>query len=1379
MRKRMNRLLALFLSGTMFMGETLPVFAEEPVAETVQEEDSDEYEGAGDGEDFEFVPGYIDLPEDHDVPVVETGLSYGEMRAALEPVEEPDLFTAPQEAATESAYPAAYDGEWLAYLKDTFPATRNQNPYGSCWAHSSVFLAEAYLIRHGMASKDIDLSELHLTYWTYNNGTPSAAAQGSGDSVQSTEKAATDNKSILDYGGNLRNSSQTLMRQRGYALESVAPYSNAKSIAEGGTLAASTERQDSFYLTNAYEISIKSNAGLVKSAIRENGAVGVSYHSYPSSNKTYYNETNNAFWNPVDTSTNHAVILVGWDDNFPKENFNPVNGKLPENDGAWLVRNSWTTNTQASYKSYFWLSYEDTSLADSAWVFEADTAFPYDNHYYYDSQIYSTSSYSGSSVKKFANIYTVNGAAGAETETLEAVDFNVSNIGSTGSGYTVEIYKDLTGATPDTGTLASTTEGKVYFRGQYTVKLAEPVTMDRGSCYAVVVSFEEPTTSIALTRSTSGDGRYYSTTTHCEGKSYILYPGYYSNKWLNELSDYVIGALTVDGDTSGIHHVTGVSLNKNDLTLEEGAEETLIATVTPDEADDKSVAWESDTPAVATVDADGKVTAVKAGNAVITVTTTDGGYTASCSVTVKKAVVNVSGVSLDQKTLKLAVGESETLTATVAPENADDQGVTWTSSAASVATVDKSGKVTAVAAGEATITVKTNDGGYEAECVVTVSEDLQIRAVMSECTISVGMTMEAEVTVSPATAETPEFVYSSSDPTVASIDDAGEIKALSPGTTTIKIKTTDGKASTSFELTVVANTIDVTGIEIDQVSMKLTEGETGKLAAWVTPKNASNQNITFSSDDEDVAIVNKNGVVTAIGEGTTDITATSEDGGFSKTCKVTVTPQVIEVSGVSLDENELTLTVGDTQSLTATIEPEDATDQKISWSSDDKNVATVDANGRVTAVAEGVAKITVTTEDGGYTDDCWVAVVEKEVALTGLGIDPSEPELIVGDTSVLSAVLEPADATVTDLLWTSDNTDVVAIDSDFGDGVEITAVSAGTAIVTVTNTDKTVRATCKVTVKEAPVKVIGVSLDKEEAELTVAETLQLTATVEPEDAANQKVSWSSDDETVATVDADGKVTAIAEGTATITVTTDDGGYTAECEVTVVSGQEEPTPAPTPDYGEAPRVITQEDGSTVVYVKNQPVADYTGIAIFGTEEDAPWVYLEDGKRNQEYSGFVDYDGESFYVAGGTMASKQNGVQIDPNSGDDPVFYFVAGGMVQKHHEGLAEYDGAWFYIKDGKVQLEKNAFVEYDGGLFLVAVGRIVNEYAGLCQDPQNTQTGDWYFFSNGQAQTQYTGLALYDGHWFYVEKGKFLPSYTGTVWYDGEQFEVVNGEAVL
>ncbi len=1543
----MNRLLALFLSGTMLAGETLPVFAEEPVTAAV----SDEEECEGAGEEYEFVPGYIDLPEDHDVPAVKTGLSYGEMRAELEQIEDPDLFTAPREAATESAYPAAYDGEWLAYLKDTFPATRNQNPYGSCWAHSSIFLAEAYLIRHGMASKDIDLSELHMVYWMYNNGTSSAAAQGTGDSVQSTSNAAADNKSILDYGGNLRHSAQTLMRQRGYAAESTAPYTNASAIADGGTLEAATERQDSIYLTNAYEISIKDNPGLVKSAIRENGAVGVSYHSYPSSNKTYYNDTHNAFWNPVDTNTNHAVIAVGWDDNFPKEYFNAVNGKQPENNGAWLIRNSWTTTAQASYRSYFWMSYEDTSLAESAWVFEADTAFPYDNHYYYDSQIYSTSSYTGSSEKKFANVYTVNGAAGAETETLEAVDFNVSNIGATGSSYKVEIYRDLTGETPDTGTLASTTEGNVYFRGQYTVKLTEPVVLEKGSSYAVVVSFGVPTTSIALTRDISGSGRYYSATAHCEGKSYLLFSAYSGSKWDKDSYDYAIGALTVDGNTSGVNHVTGVSLDKTGLTMGEGETTTLSATVTPEDADDQSLTWESNAPEVATVDENGNVTAVKAGSATITVTTTDGGYTASCNVTVKAATVNVTGVSLDQETLKLSPGQSETLTATVAPENADDLSVTWTSDDPAVATVDKGGKVTAVAAGETTVTVTTNDGGYEAECVVTVSEDLQIRVENVAATITTGVTMKVEVTVIPETAETPEYVWSSSDPTVATVDENGEIKALAAGTTTITVATADGKAETSFVLTVVEITIDVKGIEIDQVTMKLMEGETKKLAAWVTPTNATNRNITFSSGDEDVAIVDKNGIVTAVAEGTTGITATSQDGEFAKTCSVTVTAPVVNVTGVSLDENELELTVGEEKTLTAVVEPENATNKKVSWSSDNEAAATVDENGKVTAVAAGEAMITVTTEDGSFTDECLVTVQTQTVALTGLEIDPETLELIVGDTAALSAFMTPENTTETDLLWTSSASKVVRIDSVLDNDAEITALSAGTATITVSNADKTITAICEVTVEEAPeetVAVTGVSLDESELTLIAGEDKTLTASVEPEDATDQKVSWSSDNEAAATVDENGKVTAVAAGETTITVTTEDGGYTATCEVTVEEAPEETVAvtgvsleletlelkveesttltaivepenatdksviwsssdeavatvsetgevtgvaegtavitvtttdgaftaacevvvltgtvvipeicldqealqlkegekaelalivspenaeitqfiwssdneaavtvkasedgksaeitavkagtakidvvaengasasctvevSKTVDYGKAPRVITENDGSIMVYVDNQPVSDYTGIAILGMEEDAPWVYMENGRRNQKYTGYVDYDGSKFYISGGTLDTGLNGVMIDPNS-HPYVWYFNANGQVQTQHVGLALYDGEWFYIKNGRVATGMNAFVAYDGGLFAVGDGRIISEYSGLMQDPENTQTGDWYFFAKGQAQTQYTGLTEYDGHWFYVTEGYFDPNYTGTVWYDGAQFDVVNGEAVV
>ena len=213
-------------------------------------------------------------------------------------------------------------------------------------------------------------------------------------------------------------------------------------------------------------------------------------------------------------------------------------------------------------------------------------------------------------------------------------------------------------------------------------------------------------------------------------------------------------------------------------------------------------------------------------------------------------------------------------------------------------------------------------------------------------------------------------------------------------------------------------------------------------------------------------------------------------------------------------------------------------------------------------------------------------------------------------------------------------------------------------------------------------------------------------------------------------------------------------------------------ADVPD-GPAPRIIVDSDGSSKVYQNGVEIQNYTGLAMLGTTETAPWVYVENNKRNETYSGFVDYDGETFYVAGGTMATNLNGLQVDPSNGKD--WYFLAGGQVQKHHEGLALYNGEWFYIKDGRLDTNLNAYVDYDGGKFFVGAGRIIQEYNGLAQDPQNTKTGDWYFLANGQAQTQYTGLAFYDNAWFYVINGKLATDYTGNVDYDGSVFYVENG----
>ena len=169
--------------------------------------------------------------------------------------------------------------------------------------------------------------------------------------------------------------------------------------------------------------------------------------------------------------------------------------------------------------------------------------------------------------------------------------------------------------------------------------------------------------------------------------------------------------------------VTGVTLDRSTLELTEGESAALTASVAPAEADDKRVTWTSSDETVAKVDSSGRVTAMKAGTATITVTTVDGGFTAECTVTVKAkqpAVTSVTGVTLDKGTLELTEGEAASLTAVVTPAEADDKRVTWTSSDETVAKVDGSGRVTAVKAGTVTITVTTIDGSFTAACTVTV-----------------------------------------------------------------------------------------------------------------------------------------------------------------------------------------------------------------------------------------------------------------------------------------------------------------------------------------------------------------------------------------------------------------------------------------------------------------------------------------------------------------------------------------------------------------------------------------------------------------------------------------------------------------------------------
>ena len=314
--------------------------------------------------------------------------------------------------------------------------------------------------------------------------------------------------------------------------------------------------------------------------------------------------------------------------------------------------------------------------------------------------------------------------------------------------------------------------------------------------------------------------------------------------------------------------------------------------------------------------------------------------------------------------------------------------------------------------------------------------------------------------VSPEAASDRAVAWSSSDRSVATVDKAGTVHGLRPGTATVTA-TAEGKSGTCA-VTVKAKAVNVTEVTLDKTELTLTEGETETLTATVKPDNADNKKVTWSSDKTEIATVDGAGKVTAVKAGEAVVTVTTEDGGKTATCKVTVKAKVIGVTEVTLDKTELTLTEGETETLTATVKPDNADNRKVTWSSDKTEIATVDGAGKVTAVKAGEAVVTVTTEAGGKTATCKVTVKAKAVPVTGVEVNPWAVTLSVRGTSKLSYTIRPADATNQNVKWESDNPSVATVDSDGN----VRAVSAGVAKVSAVTEDGGFRSGCTVTVKE-------------------------------------------------------------------------------------------------------------------------------------------------------------------------------------------------------------------------------------------------------------------------------------------------------------------------
>ncbi len=605
----------------------------------------------------------------------------------------------------------------------------------------------------------------------------------------------------------------------------------------------------------------------------------------------------------------------------------------------------------------------------------------------------------------------------------------------------------------------------------------------------------------------------------------------------------LIIAKTVDGGLTAACYVTvtqlaeEVVLSDSSLSIYTGETATLTATVLPEDTTNKQVTWSSSNSAVTTVDSSGKITPKSAGSATITATTKDGtAKTATCKLNVLQ---HVGSVNLDYNTLTLNIGNTKQLTVKVLPDDATNKKVSWDSSDSNIASVDSKGLITALSKGKVQITATSEDGGKIATCNIEVKRLSQsITLNLSELTLYEDEIGELSATVLPEETNNKEVTWSSSDTAVATVDSSGKITPVSAGQTTITVTAKDGSGKkASCKVTILQH---VKSLGLNYNSLVLYNGETKQLTATISPSTASNKNIVWKSSNDAIVSVNQSGMLTALSKGKVQITATSEDGGKIAACDVEVRQQV---TSVTLNHTNKTLYVNESLKLESVVVPDDANNRSVTWSSSNSSVASVDQTGLVQALAAGSATITVSAQDGsGVVAQCAITVKQYVSEIT---LNRTNSELFVNETLQLSATIAPSTASNKTLKWSSTNNSVATVDQS---GLVRALASGETTILVEAQDGSHITAECSLSVKQP---VTSIKLNTSSATLYTDESIQLSAVINPTNAYNPSVLWSSSNPSVASVDQTGLAQAHTAGSATITVRAQDGsGIVARCTITV-------------------------------------------------------------------------------------------------------------------------------------------------------------------------------------------------------------------------------------
>lgn len=414
-----------------------------------------------------------------------------------------------------------------------------------------------------------------------------------------------------------------------------------------------------------------------------------------------------------------------------------------------------------------------------------------------------------------------------------------------------------------------------------------------------------------------------------------------------------------------------VRLNSSSLNLTKGAAVKMSPQVFPQEASDKSLTWFSDSSDIASVDADGTVHALKSGKARITARATNG-KTASATVTV---TTPAESVQLDTDAIAFTIdthgnttSAKRKLTAKVNPGDADDQKVTWSTSSQQVATVDGNGTVTPEGEGTAVITATTANG-LTATCNVTVSsKTYKVTEVKLDKTNGEGFVGQTDTLkvqeIAPDYASDKTVTWTSSKPSVASVDGFGNVRFLSKGTAVIRAKSVNGPSdSCTYKVSVKhAESITLTG------KATVRRGSTAKYKAVIAPDDASYKDVKFTSSNPKIAKIDKDGVLTGLRKGKVTITAYAAHDKKVKATK-TVTVKVVDLKNAKARKSSVTLKKGKTMTLLKNVKltPANTTETNFKWKASGKAIKV--KNGVLTAVKKGTGKVTGTVNVKVKTKD--------------------------------------------------------------------------------------------------------------------------------------------------------------------------------------------------------------------------------------------------------------------------------------------------------------------------------------------------------------------------------------------------------------------------